>query len=180
MILEMKATQAGVQTKAVAGRRRLHFGTVGAAVAEVDRLADAERAGRLRHVGNWRFGQILGHLAGWVDYSYDGVPMKVPAVLRWVARPFKNRMLYKPMGAGSWLPRVPNGTFCTEAMDTEQGLARFRSTFGRLGAECPARPHALLGPLTHQEWINQHLRHAELHLSFLHDDPDDPAPTAAG
>jgi hypothetical protein len=31
----------------------------------------------------------------------------------------------------------------------------------------PTIPHALFGPLTHDEWIAQHLRHAELHLSFL-------------
>jgi hypothetical protein len=158
-----------VNTKSVSGRRRLHFCNVDGVVADVDGLADAERAGKLVSVGNWTFGQVLGHLAGWVDYSYDGVPMKVPAVLRWVVRPFKNRILYKRMRAGSRIPRIPSGTLSTEPLSTEQGLERFRSRFARLAAECPARPHALLGPLNHAEWINQHLRHAELHLSFLHD-----------
>ena len=44
----------------------------------MEQLAAAEREGRLRSVGNWTLGQTLGHLAAWADYSYDGVPLKVP------------------------------------------------------------------------------------------------------
>jgi len=37
----------------------------------------------------------------------------------------------------------------------------------RLRAGPPARPNVIFGPLTHDEWIQLHLRHAELHLSFF-------------
>ncbi len=70
------------------------------------------------------------------------------------------------MGAGARIPKVPNGTLGTELMSTEEGLSSFRANFQRIAAECPTRPNVIFGPLTHDEWINLHLRHAELHLSF--------------
>ena len=148
-------------------RRTLHFTTIPQAIAEADRLAAADRAGKLTQLGNWTFGQNLGHLASWGDYSFDGPPMKIPAILRMFIRPFRRRFLYKPMSPGSRLPKVQAGTYGTELLSTDEGLSRFRTNFNRIAAECPTKPNILLGPLTHDEWINLHLRHAELHLSFL-------------
>ena len=31
----------------------------------------------------------------------------------------------------------------------------------------PAKPNPVFGPLTHEQWIQLNLRHAELHLGFL-------------
>ena len=121
-------------------------------------------------MGNWTLGQTLGHLASWADYSYDGVPLKVPFFVKLIMRPMKRRFLRGPMPAGRNIPKVPGGTLATEPLSTEEGLARIRRSFSRLRDEPPTRPHLLFGPLTHEQWIQLHLRHAELHLSFLRAD----------
>jgi hypothetical protein len=82
----------------------------------------------------------------------------------------KKKFLYKPMKPGARIPKVPGGTAGIDEIPFEEGLAKFRKNLARLKSEPPKNPHALFGPLTHEEWIAQHLRHAELHLSFLRAD----------
>ena len=156
-----------VDTKHAAGRRVLRFERLDDVVADAEALAAAERAGRLRAAGNWRLGQVFGHLAAWVGYAYDGLPVEPPRLVRWLMRPMKKRFLYRTMPAGVKIPSAAGGTFGTEPLSTDEGLERLRRAYARLNAEAPRRPHPLFGRLTHDEWINGHLRHAELHLSFL-------------
>jgi len=151
-------------------RRTLHFTKIDEVMTDVQALAVAESKGSLRCLGNWTFGQNLDHLATWVDYSYDGAPLKIPFFIRWIIRPMKNRMLTKPMKAGRKIPGVRGGTLAIGVVSTEAGLAHFRKAFERLARESPARPNMLFGPMTHPQWIALHLRHAELHLSFLRTD----------
>jgi hypothetical protein len=49
-----------VDTAKVSGRRLLRFESIDEMMAEVDRLVEAERAGRLKRLGNWTLGQTLG------------------------------------------------------------------------------------------------------------------------
>ncbi len=148
-------------------RRKLHFDSLDEVVADVKTLAAADSAGRLTCCGNWTFGQILNHLATWVDYSFDGVPMKIPLLVRWMIRPMKKRFLTKPMRPNSRIPKVAGGTLAIDVVPTTEALEHFYRSFERLAKGPPAIPHMLFGPMTHDEWIAQHLRHSELHLSFL-------------
>ena len=162
------STAAGpVNTGAVAGRRILRFESIDQVLADVDRLVEAERAGRLRRLGNWTLGQTLGHLAGWAEYGYTGFPLKVPFFIRWILRLRKQKFLYGPMRAGVKIPRLEGGTLATDPMTTEEGLGRFRRVMERLKKETPTVPSPVFGQLTHQESIALSLRHAELHLGFL-------------
>jgi hypothetical protein len=156
-----------VDTKHAAGRRSLRFERIDDALADAEAMAAAEREGRLRRVGNWTLGQILGHLATWVGYAYDGVPVTPPLLVRWVMRPMKKRFLYKGMPAGVHIPKTPGGTFGTDVLPPDEGLARYRAACARLKAEAPTRRHPIFGAMTHDEWIAGQLRHAELHLSFV-------------
>ena len=156
-----------VDTKRAGGRRTLRFETLNDALADAEALAAAERAGRLRSAGNWSLGQVFGHLAAWVGYAYDGLPVEPPRLVRWLMRPMKKRFLFRAMPAGVKIPSAAGGTFGTDVLSTDEGLERLRSAYARLKAEPPARAHPLFGRLTHEEWINGHLRHAELHLSFV-------------
>ena len=158
---------ATIETSKAAGRRELNFTTLDEAIADANRLAAAEREGRLHRLGNWSFGQNLGHLAAWVNYSFDGLPMTVPWFVRLPMRFFKNKVLNSKMRPGSRIPGISGGTLGIEPLSSEEGLERFNKAFSRLKAGSPALPHALFGRLTHEEWIKQHLRHAELHLSFM-------------
>jgi Protein of unknown function (DUF1569) len=161
---------APINTKQLTGRRTLHFNTIDEALAEVDALAAANARGELRCLGNWSAGQNLGHLAAWVDYSFNGAPMKVPFFVRLMMKPMKGQMLYKPMKPGGRIPKAPGGTFGTDPLSFDDGVAAFRRTFTRLKSECPQLPNLLFGPMTHDEWTNLHLRHAELHLTFMNTD----------
>src|SRR5207244_91073 len=61
-----------VDTAKIADRRVLRFDSLDQMLAEVDRLVDAERIGRLKRLGNWTLGQTLGHLATWMEFGYTG------------------------------------------------------------------------------------------------------------
>lgn len=149
------------------GRRILQFESVDDVLSEVERLVEADRAGRLQRVGNWSLGQTLAHLAAWAEYSYTGSPLKVPFFVRWFARPFRRRFLYRPMPAGVKIPRVPGGTYATEPATVEEALPRLQQVLTRLKQEPPVILHPAIGSLRHEEWIALNLRHAELHLSFF-------------
>lgn len=151
---------------ATADRRSLRFETMDQVLADVDRLAAAESDGELIGLGAWTFGQALNHLATWVDYAYEGYPLKIPFFIRWLARPMKKRVLTQPLHPGVRIPKVPGGTLAIEIVPTADALAHFRKSFDRLASEAPGNPHPIFGPLTHDEWKAMHLRHAELHLSF--------------
>jgi hypothetical protein len=167
MTKEPVASPAPLDTGKVAGRRALRFESIDQVMAEVDRLAGAERAGRLRRLGNWTLGQTLGHLAAWAEYGYTGSPLKVPFFIRWVLRLRKRKFLYGPMRAGVKIPGVEGGTLATDPVSLDEGLGRFRRVLGRLKAEAPTAPSPVFGLLTHEESIAMNLRHAELHLGFL-------------
>jgi hypothetical protein len=156
-----------LDTGKVAGRRVLRFDSIDQVLPEVNRLAEAERSGRLRQLGNWTLGQTLGHLACWAEYSYNGNPLKPPFFIRWILRLRKQAFLYGTMPAGRRIPGVQGGTLATEPMSLDEALPRTQRVFTRLQSEPPTAPHPLFGKLTHQEWMALHCRHAELHLGFL-------------
>jgi hypothetical protein len=162
-----QAPSAPVDTGKVAGRRELRFESLDAVLAEAERLAAAERAGRLRRLGNWTLGQTLGHLASWAEYSYTGAPLQAPFFVKWFLRLRKRKFLYGRMRAGVKIPRVEGGTLATEPVPLDEGLERLRRVLGRLKAEAPTAPNVIFGPLSHDEWVALHCRHAELHLGFL-------------
>jgi hypothetical protein len=158
---------SSVDTSRVTGRRQLRFSNFDECLAEVDRLVAADSSGRIVRVGNWTLGQTLGHLAAWCDYGFDGVPLKPPLFVKVVMRMMKKKMLRGPMRAGVKIPRVDGGTLGTEMVSTEDAVQRYRRAVARLRASAPDRPNIIFGRLTHDEWIQLNLRHAELHLSFL-------------
>jgi Protein of unknown function (DUF1569) len=158
---------APVDTGKVADRRTLRFESIDQMMAEVDRLAEADRAGRLRQLGNWTLGQALGHLAAWMEYAYTGAPLKPPFFIKWMLRLQKRKFLYGPMHAGVKIPGVEGGTLATAPLPLEEALGRFRSVAARLKTEAPTAPSPVFGRLTHEESVALNLRHAELHLGFF-------------
>ncbi len=163
-------TNLAAAESAASQRRTVHFDSIDDALIDVTSLAAAEREGKLRAVGQWTFGQILGHVAAWVDYGFTGVPVKVPFFLPWILKPLKKRILNNTLPAGRNIPRVAGGTLAKDVIFSDEGVARFGAAFTRLKTECPTGPHILFGRMSHEDWIKINLRHAELHLSFLRTD----------
>jgi hypothetical protein len=159
-----------IDTGKVTDRRSLRFADSRDLLADVERVAAAERRGALRRTGNWTAGQTLGHLAAWASFPYEGYPPELnpPWFVKFILRFQKNRFLHRPMPHGVKIPGVEGGTKGLDVLSLDEGLARLRSAWQRLDAGPPSRPNPIFGPLTHDEWKQLNLRHAELHLSYLH------------
>ncbi len=156
-----------IDTGKVTERRMLRFETIDEMMAEVDRLAAAERAGRLKRLGNWTAGQVLGHLATWAEYSYTETPLKPPFFIRWILKLQKKKYLYGGMRSGVKIPNVEGGTLGTAPVPLDEALGRLQRVMERLKKEAPTHPSSAFGKLAHEEAIALNLRHAELHLGFL-------------
>jgi hypothetical protein len=148
--------------------RRLRFETIDEALAEADRLISAEREGRLDRTGNWPLGQTLGHLATWASFALDGYPpeIRAPLPVRLILRMMRGGILRKGMMAGVKIGTIPGGTVGLDVLEAEEALRRFRAAIERLRATAPSIPNPVFGRLSHEQWIQLNLRHAELHLGF--------------
>jgi hypothetical protein len=149
------------------GRRPIRFETIDQALAEGRRIAQLEADGAASYAGNWTCGQILNHLGAWAEFAYTPSPLKVPWLLKLFVKPLRSRLLNKGLPAGGRVPKVPGGTLETERVSAAEGLARFEKAFARLKTDPPTQPSPLFGTMTHDEYIKLHLRHAELHMSFV-------------
>jgi hypothetical protein len=161
------ASPGAMDTGQGSSRRKLKFESIDQVLAEVDRLVEAERAGRLKRLGNWTLGQTLGHLAAWAEFAHSPAPLKVPFFIKWALRLRKRKFFYEPMRAGVRIPGVEDGTLGTEPISLDEALPRLRRALVRVKSEPPTHPSPALGRLTHDESIAINLRHAELHLGFL-------------
>ena len=152
---------------AVVKRRSVEYSTVAAFRADAEKLA----AGQYETVGNWSFGQILLHLANAVNGSFDGYPFSLPWYMR-IVRPFvvpfvKKSFLTQPMKPGFKLPKSAEQYLPQPDVTTEEALSQLQATLNRFEKESPEAEHPFLGTLTPKEWVALHLRHAELHMSFV-------------
>jgi hypothetical protein len=154
---------------AQAQRRRLRFEQLDDALAEAQRLVEAEDRGQVQRLGNWSVGQTLGHLAKWASFAFDGYPpaVQAPLPVRMILRLIRRRILAKGMMSGVRIRGVPEGTLGTEQLGAEEGLQQYRRAMERLREEAPAIANPVFGRLSHEQWKQLNLRHAELHMSFL-------------
>jgi hypothetical protein len=149
-------------------RRALRFNSLDEMADEVERLA----AQPTRSLGNWSLGQALRHLAIAMNYSIDGADFKAPWHVRFVARLLRRRLLTGGLPAGIRLPAKAARVAIPGATSTEEGLHEFRCALARLKSESRRSPHLVLGRMTREQWDQFHLRHAELHLSFIEPQPE--------
>ena len=149
-------------------RRSLRFNAIDDLLAEVDRIVAAEKAGTLRQSGHWTAGQAFGHVAAWINYSYDGYPFKTPWFVRMILQTRIRKYLRDGMPAGVRIPRVEGGTYATQRVSAEEGAAQLRRALTRLASDEPATHDSpAFGKLTDEDRTALNLRHAELHLGFL-------------
>lgn len=165
--VDMTQQAGSINTRQVKQRRTLRFTSLDEMMLEAMRIAEAERSGNLKTLGNWTAGQTFGHIAGWMNYAFDGYPMQPPFPLKLIARLFKKRILQKGMSPGMRIPKTDGGTYSSDPMSLDEGLQRLSRAVDRLRSTAPAASNPMFGPLTHQQWIDLNLRHAELHLGFL-------------
>lgn len=167
----MLCVMTEVNTRSVADRRAVRYTTLDDLLEDIGAIERADAEGRVRPLGNWSPGQNLQHLARFMASSLDGFDGELPFFVRVFGRGLRlvlgRRLFQKPPPAGF---KLPKGTafLPADSIPVPQGAAELREQIGRVqsgAAFIPASP--LLGKLTREEWIEMHLRHAELHLSFV-------------
>ncbi|MEM9658580.1 MAG: DUF1569 domain-containing protein [Planctomycetota bacterium] len=136
---------------------------------ELDRIASAAGNNTLVATGHWTPGQILGHLSSWIDYAYNGYPLKkAPRPVQWILRLGLRRILKNGMKPGIKLPGTKTGTVGDDVVPFDDAKERLLQSIGRLQSGEPAKYDSpAFGVLTDADRISLNLRHAELHLSFL-------------
>lgn len=147
-----------------ATRRTVHFNSFDEFRADLAGLCETE----VQTVGNWSFAQILDHLASAMTCSIDGFPFRGNWFIRVFLAPLmKNSLLTRPMKSGYRLPRRARKYLPDETLTTAEALGRVDAALDRLEQEPPQAAHPFLGRLASCEWTALHLRHAELHMSFV-------------
>jgi len=145
-------------------RREVHYASLDDFRADADRLAKT----KIHTVGNWTYPQILDHLTKTIKASLDGFGFKAP----WFARVFiaplvKNSFLTKPMRAGFKLPASAKPIMPESDLNLPTALDNVHKVLERYKDEPQRAPHPFLGVLASQEYTSAHLRHCELHMSFV-------------
>jgi hypothetical protein len=153
-----------VNTATVASRRKLRFANFDEVLADVRLLA----AQPTRQLGNWSLGQVCQHLGTAMERSArDDQLFRVPLWLRVVGRLVRRRALENGLPTGFKLPPDGAAKFVPPPVSVEEGLATLERGIIALSQTSHRAPHPVLGAMNVGEWDLFHLRHAELHLSFI-------------
>ncbi len=162
-----------IKTSKVTDRRALRFGRMEDILRDAEWLNTEAEAGKmLRASGNWTPAQVIDHVAKGIGYSFDGFPSdaRPPLPLRVILRMMKSSILHKPTKPGIRLKgRIAKALGPEDGVTWGQAMTRLRHAIGRAGkGERMIAASPILGAMAHEEWIQFHCRHAELHLSFIH------------
>ena len=149
---------------AYSARRPVRYSNLTSVLEDAEFLASHPH----RTVGQWSYGRIVQHLADSLNKSFDGFNYRAAFPIRFVARTFlKKRLLNEPMSPGFKLPKSQEALLPDNSRPVDQAIEEFRKAVSRFEREEPTAEHPALGKLTPAEWVQLHLRHCELHMSFV-------------
>jgi hypothetical protein len=154
-----------VDVKKVTDRRAVRYKTLQDLVNDADRLA----AGEVRTLGNRSFAEILGHLTLVMNNSIDGSKVLVPFPwhVRIAARLLRKAVFARGIPPGRTLPTEVDLKMWPNPGDTATAAKELRAVVLRLETETKRSSHPAFGKLTVDEWNLFHMRHSELHMSFV-------------
>ena len=153
-----------MSTAISSARRDVHYKSLDEFRAEVERLAETT----VRTVGKWTYPQILDHLAKSMSASLDGYGFKAPWLARVLIAPLvKNSILTKGMRPGLRLPKSGQHLFPSTDIELPTAVENIHKALARYETEPQRIPHPFFGKLASQEYTSFHLRHCELHMSFV-------------
>jgi len=161
-----------VDTGRVAGRRLIRLNSIDDLVAEVDRVTAATAAGTMRSLGNWSPAQIFWHVGRLVELSFDGFPFRYRRGPAWIIRLLR-LLSWRWLIALAFRPGFKNPPQAATlepdpAVSVDVATAYLKQQLARIrGGEPMTQECSVDGPYSHEQWVYIHLRHAELHLSFL-------------
>ena len=161
-----------VNARSVVACRPVHLRTIADLAAEIERVAEATAAKRVRTLGNWSAAQILWHLGRLMEFSFDGFPFRYPRRVRWAARLLRvlswRWLLALAFRPGFRNPPVAEPLEPDPAVSLAEAVRYVRRQLERISSgERMTAANPSMGTLSHEQWVEVHLRHAELHVSFL-------------
>jgi Protein of unknown function (DUF1569) len=163
---------ARIDTRRVPHRRLVQLQNVQDLAVEIDTIVEAAEAGKLQPLGNWSAAQIIWHIARLIELSYDGFPFRYRRGPVWAMRLLR-RISLRWLIALAFRPGFVNPDYAASlepdpSLSLDDAALYFRRQLARLqGPERMIQACSVEGAYSHEEWIYIHLRHAELHLSFL-------------
>ena len=147
----------------MSARRTVRYSMLSEVVQDAEHLL-----GNHHTVGNWSFGQICQHLGKTMNCSFDGFGFTTPWFACWIIAPLmKNSFLTKTMRAGFQLPKTAIKVLPDDSVSADEGLRLLKAAVERMSHGIPTAPHPFLGKLASEEFMQLHLRHSELHMSFI-------------
>ena len=164
-------SDTAIDTRKVAQRRKLQFRTLHEILRDVEQLGavTSETGESLCADGNWTPAQIVQHVTFFIDGSIDGFSFQAPLILRIIVKFFRKRILNKPMKPGIKLPANMSVVLPDPQTTWEDAVSALRDAVARIDCgERMTQPSPLLGAMTHEDWVELHCRHAEMHFSFMH------------
>ncbi len=164
------STALTVNTSKVPDRRDLVFSSMEEVETDMNRILDAEREGRLRQLGNWTPGQVFWHVGEIIRGSFEGIPFATPWFIKVLGAFLRKSILGgdKPFKAGISLRGPAAVIIPSPDITSQQGADYLRAQLNRIkqGDKMTQRS-PFLGPMTHEDWLILHRKHAALHFSFL-------------
>ncbi|MEE8459502.1 MAG: DUF1569 domain-containing protein [Phycisphaerales bacterium] len=152
-------------TRKVTERRELRFNSMGDILNDVEYMAAGDPP---RSTGNWTSAQIIQHVGRIIDFSIEGFPVpRAPLPVRIVCRLLRKKLLRDPMKPGITLPpkfaRLQPETRTT----WDEAVDGFRAAITKLDTKRMTCRSPVFGKLNHEQWVQLHCRHAEMHFSFI-------------
>ena len=158
---EIHTMTEAIKTKNVQGRRDVHYESWEAMLGEAVALSEQDT----RTLGNWSYPQILWHIASSLNTSIDGAGFSFPAPARWLmSLLMKRKFLTKSLPAGF---KTSKHLIADESLSVDAALDSLRAAISRQSAESHRAIHPGFGKMTKEEHTAFHLRHAEMHMSFV-------------
>ena len=153
-----------VDTKRVDGRRDIQYSSFDEFLEDARRLAEIPH----RTVGNWSYGQILHHLTLSLHGSIDGFGYSDFWLVRLLASIFfKKKMLESGMPPGDKIAKKMQRLEPHE-IPVDDAIEQLAIAVERFKINPKRAPSPIFGKLAPTEANQLQLRHAELHMSFVH------------
>jgi hypothetical protein len=154
-------------------RRQLSFQSLDEVLQDVDHLLEAGYTS----AGNWSLSQTCFHLSEWMRFPMDGYPRPswFMRIVFWFMRMTVAKKMARDILENGFKPGIPTDPRTVPTADSNtdgQAVRELHNTIERFQSFAgPLKPSPLFGAGDKATVTKVNLRHAELHLSFLH--PED-------
>ncbi len=155
-------------TNANSARRTVQLHCFNCLRGELDRFEEIG-ADNLQTTGDLTAGQIVQHISEVVTRSIDGFEFSAPLIVKLMRPMIRKKFVGTSSPLDPGIKLKGDSTVLVPAVDfpLADAIANLRSELDRANETKMTKPSPVFGNMTHDDWTNLHLRHAELHFSFI-------------